>query len=240
MPIETPKLHGKTLIIPSVSIGNVPQLSVDLLLHNLPFEWACSMDHTLLYPFASPVDSLDDEEPIDRGISTGIELYVDETHGLALVQQRSPILPGYGYKFVQYLSQFIKESQFQSVVVLDSQDYTLKSTLDASCPIEIVSNDLSEQFKQFSIEQEDNEEMVLSPYVRALTNAIKGVTTVYAVVMFVYEGDNRVDSQVLADKVLKLLTISSPAGQGWNHPKSWRSLYGDRPLPRGLEQGIYG
>lgn len=229
-------LKSKRLIVPSISVGNVPQLAVDLLLHNHNFELITALDSTLLYPFASPVDYTTNQPRVGE-VSTGFELYVDETNGLALVQQRTPILPGYGKNFIDYLTSFIISAQFSQVLLLDSNNCTLRSNLDVHSPIEVFSNDLSEQFKQFTIGEQEDSEVGVTPYVNALIKSLQDHVTVFALVMFVYEGDNLFDSQVFASRVLKLLKIKEPE---WRKPKSWESLYGDRPLPLGLEAGIYG
>lgn len=232
------RLKGTTLVIPSISVGNVPQLTVDLLLHNFDFKLVTHLDSQLLYPFASPVDYTDGHVPPPGSVSTALEVYFDEERKLAMIQQRSPILPGFGKNFLDYISQWIKDSQFGKVVVIDSNDCTLRTNLDVQNPVEIFSNDLNEQFKQFTIEQQENEELSFSAYSKALIDNLKEYTTVFAIVMFVYEGDNRVDSSVLGMDVLKLLTLDQPVE--WKQPKSWDALYGDRPLPLGLEEGIYG
>jgi proteasome chaperone 2 len=230
------KLDSKKLIIPSISVGNVPQLTTDLILHNFDFKWVSSLDVTYLYPFASPVDYTDSRPPKGQ-VCTALELYVDDVNGLALIQQRSPILPGFGKNFLDYMTQLIQSVKFSQIVILDSNDCTLRSNLDRQSPIDVYSNDLSEQFKKFQIQEQENEELSFSPYVKALINSIKDFTIVLALVMFVYEGDNLFDSQVFATRVVELLKLMTPS---WKKPKSWEALYGDRPLPLGLEEGIYG
>ena len=54
-------LQGTTLLIPAVSIGSVPQLAVDLLLHHAPLELVKvgRIDPSFCFPFVGPSDSSD-------------------------------------------------------------------------------------------------------------------------------------------------------------------------------------
>lgn len=58
-----PALQGTTLIIPAVSIGSVPQLAVDLLLHHaeLKLVKVGRLDPSFCFPFVGPSDSSSDQ-----------------------------------------------------------------------------------------------------------------------------------------------------------------------------------
>lgn len=104
-------LNG-TLIIPTISIGNLPQLTIDLLISSLNLEKIGYLDHTYLHPFISPLDS---SLP---GISLPLEVFHSIKHNLTLIQQRSPIISGFLNQHLQLLNPFI--SKFNTVFLLDS------------------------------------------------------------------------------------------------------------------------
>ncbi|GMG56463.1 unnamed protein product [Ambrosiozyma monospora] len=138
------QLTNSTLVLPIVSIGNIPQLSVDLLIANFPdVKLVGRLDDTYLYPFASPIDTIvgplspnslkhqeldNDAHP---GISTALEIYYCEKLNVTLLQQRSPLIPGLLLKFLKDLIKpFIQSMEFKKVVVLQSQDKGLVEVAD--------------------------------------------------------------------------------------------------------------
>jgi proteasome chaperone 2 len=60
------------LIIPSVSCGNIPQLTVDLLIHSLDFSLVSRLDDSYLHPFASPVDHVEGQQVESGHVATAI------------------------------------------------------------------------------------------------------------------------------------------------------------------------
>ena len=62
--------EGCTLVLPVISIGLVPSLAVDLLVHSpaLDFSYVASLDGTECVPFAGPAD----DPPADH-ISTALD-----------------------------------------------------------------------------------------------------------------------------------------------------------------------
>lgn len=121
-----PDLSKSKLIIPTISIGNIPQLTIDLLIHTYNFNKIGILNDTFLYPFASPIDYSPQHSEPKEGISHAIEIYHNNELNLVVVQQRSPIIPSYTSLFVQnVINPFIKHSGIQKVVLLNSQDLGL-------------------------------------------------------------------------------------------------------------------
>lgn len=121
----------KTLIVPLVSTGNVPQLTVDLLLHSLSseFDFVKSLDSTFVHPFVGPLDYvLDQPEPIlfsktapHKAYSTALELFYNESKGLYIVQQRTPVIQGYLNNLIKdTILPLIQEYDIDTVMLLDS------------------------------------------------------------------------------------------------------------------------
>lgn len=242
--VETLKaqLQNSRLVIPSVSTGNVPQLAVDLLIHNLDLKLVATLDSLFLYPFASPVDYVN-EKPADGSVSTALELYYNEELNLSVIQQRSPILSDYTQNFLDYLVAIVKEFEIAKVVLLDSNDFALKEDINFEKPLELYSNELTERFKSLKVSNTNDLDKVkdsFTTFANTLVSEINKIkdVTLQALLMFVYEGDNFFDAQVVAKEVVDLLEIQQP--KQLVKPKSWEGVYGDRPIPKSLEEGLFG
>ncbi|EGW32966.1 uncharacterized protein SPAPADRAFT_60298 [Spathaspora passalidarum NRRL Y-27907] len=249
-----PDLSSTTLIIPSISIGNIPQLAIDLLIHTFSFAKVGSLDDLYVYPFASPVDYSKTPVP---GISRAIEVYHCPELQLTLVQQRSPILPSYTDVFVkETILPFIKAFKFARVVVLDSSDAGLVEHVHAG-GIEVYTTEvlLSKSLESLKLSHETQELQELeaqeqqkhSNYVRSLLKAFnlpridKNVEVnvdFMVLVSFVYEGDNFYDAEKLADKLGEVLRLKKV--DRWTRPVSWFGAYGDKPVPDAVEEGLFG
>lgn len=64
-------LHDSILTVPTVSAGNVPQLTTDLLIYSLGLKLVGRLSEQYLYPFAGPRDA--PEGVSTSGISTPVE-----------------------------------------------------------------------------------------------------------------------------------------------------------------------
>ncbi|QLQ82674.1 hypothetical protein HG537_0H04370 [Torulaspora globosa] len=119
-----------TLIVPLVSTGNVPQLTVDLLLHSLSseFSFVRSLDSTHLHPFVGPLDYvLDQPEPVlfketpEKTYSTALELFYNASKDIYVVQQRTPVIRGYLNNYLKdVIIPLIEAHDIEVVVLLDS------------------------------------------------------------------------------------------------------------------------
>lgn len=105
-----------TLVLPLVSTGNVPQLSVDLLLHsfNDRFHFIEDLDSKYLHPFVGPLDhTLADtttttpssstlyDGTSSKRFSSALELFSNKDKSIYIIQQRTPIIQGYLNNFIQ-------------------------------------------------------------------------------------------------------------------------------------------
>ncbi|ODV88057.1 hypothetical protein CANARDRAFT_26218 [[Candida] arabinofermentans NRRL YB-2248] len=286
-PLDTlNKLTNSQLVLPLVSIGNISQLAIDLLIHNISdIELVGRLDDLYLYPFASPIDYSINDSP-KKGISSALEIYFSESHNLTLLQQRSPILPGFTSKFITELIQpFISNVQFSKVVILQSNDQGLKIDKYADNRFQIWSNDLTKNFELLEIQEKSNIGLTtkaseISTVGEYLVNILEGIqssplgknsTSSFELIeslnpgssinlsdvdpkqkpalsstsspeliilsIFVYEGDNTDDAELLANQVLNLSSIKQISQ--WQTPKSWAGVYGDKSIPVGIEYGLY-
>ncbi|XP_037091254.1 proteasome assembly chaperone 2-like [Pollicipes pollicipes] len=83
-------LTGYTLVLPSVSVGNVGQLAVDLLLHNLACIYVGAFSHPSVQ---AVVGSMPDDSTGVPRLMTAVEAYVCKDKQLFVIQIRSPISP---------------------------------------------------------------------------------------------------------------------------------------------------
>lgn len=222
-----------TLIIPTVSTGNVPQLCTDVLIHNYPFKHYKVLDSTLLYPFASPIDYT--TEPIS-GTSTGLELYVCETLKTAIVVQRSPVIPQYTRNFIDYLSKEVIDG-FNKVVLLDSHEAVIQDDPTKRVKIYNDNDSLIQGVENLKLKEETAEDSRFSDFGKEFIDLVYNSIRVLALVIDVYEGDNSSDAKLLAKSVCTSLEF--PQNSLSITPKSWEGVYGDRPIPIGVEGGLF-
>ncbi|ODV80167.1 uncharacterized protein CANTADRAFT_49206 [Suhomyces tanzawaensis NRRL Y-17324] len=237
-------LEGTTVVLPSVSIGNIPQLAIDLLIHTLGFQKIGTLDDRYLYPFASPVDLVDKALV---GVSNAIEVYYSETHNLVAIQQRSPIIPSFVETYVsEIVLPFILGHKFAKVYVLDSSDAGLVENVVQGRIDSYTSADfLNQSLESLNL---NNQEPLAAPYshlsyVRSLVSIPRkeeGFSSldINVLVTHVYEGDNFGDGEALANELINVLGLAKVAK--WNRPISWLGVYGDKPVPIAMEQGLFG
>lgn len=242
-------LSGSTLIVPLVSIGNIPQLCVDLLIHSLKLENVETLDDLYLHPFASPVDCASQlEQP--KGISTALEVYHSNKLQLCVIQQRSPVIPGFDKKFASdVILPFIRKHNFKKIVILDSNDAGMKEAVTGTIDVLSIDELLNRSFNTLKLSESKepmNDAYQTPVLIDEITNLIKSQTSstssmapeVVLLVSYVYEGDNTYDAENLARRTCEYLHTTCP--EKLTMPLSWTGVYGDRPVPISMEEGIYG
>ncbi|KAF3986840.1 hypothetical protein FT663_04699 [Candidozyma haemuli var. vulneris] len=236
-------LEDSVLIIPSIAVGNIPQLTADLLLHTFDFQKVATLGDEYLLPFVSPVDhSVNKKQP--SGLSFGIEVYYSIEHHITLIQQRSPIISGFNDKHVnEVIVPFIEASNPQHVIVMDSSNSALVEGVPQG-EVRVHTNEdlLSESFSSLSIDKDSarplaEAEVHFSDHTKALEKSIKALANLVVLETFVYEGDNFFDAKALASKVIQMLNLPATV---FETPASWLGVYGDKPVPSAMEEGLYG
>ncbi|CAO3574582.1 unnamed protein product [Mortierella alpina] len=140
-------------------IGNVPQLTTDLFLSTLKLDRVgCIEDENVIAvvgpanrPHQAPspssaatATSTAATENAAVGLSLAVEVFQTKDGKWTLVQQRSPTVPHRSHCYADNLVQFIRESEFDQVVLLASADGARKidSQLRSSTPIRYISSPL--------------------------------------------------------------------------------------------------
>ncbi|CAK7902708.1 proteasome assembly chaperone 2 [[Candida] anglica] len=239
------KLKDSTLIIPAISLGNIPQLTVDLLLHTRDFVSVGVLDDIYLHPFSSPVDVSPTKSA--NGISNAAEIYYSTKNNITVIQQRSPIIGSFTKQFVsEVILKLISDVSFNKVIILDSADAGLLEQSDAKT-IELYTNEdlLNKSLETLKISQKTQLPLTspyqYSKYVLELINALNSSAStvdIQALVSHVYEGDNFNDAELLANELSQTLDVSST--MNWIRPVSWLGVYGDKPVPNSMEDGLFG
>lgn len=232
---KTENLRDYTLVIPSVSVGNVPQLTVDLLIATHDLEKVGILWHPAIIPSVGG----DPYGADPREISTAADLYASDKLKLGVIQIRSGIEVKYALHFFQRLKEFILESGCKNVVVLASTfAYELHNV--TSGHFRFVSNEnIGERMKSLGItemEKSDSGQYLLhgagyaSKLYEVLVNDVKSTV----LVKYVSEGDNRPDAYLLLDVVYKTVDSFKNANVvNVKHPSSWQFVFGSPP-PIGL------
>ncbi|KAH7916538.1 PAC2 family-domain-containing protein [Hygrophoropsis aurantiaca] len=251
-PTSRLKLAGKILVIPVVSVANVPQLAVDLLITSLALSRVGVFDPKLLVPV---VGAREDGLP---GITTPLELYASEAQNIAVIQQRSPTLKAFKQEFVDALLQFISASGASAALFLGSVDMSNRTDsqmLTPTCHIipttsaPITSSPLStltelpipayiSPVPQFTEAGIDDQRVPFIPgggLSRRILSSIPHTWQIptASLLQYVMEGDNRDDAQLMAAVTSKVLASDV---QIWKQPSSWsQGLFG---APH--DQTLYG
>lgn len=252
---KTTDIEGSTLIIPSISIGNVPQLAIDLLIHTYNFVKIGNLDSIYLYPFSSPIDTAPDPEIVERtkGVSGALEVYYNDKLKVSIIQQRSPILPSFTSTYInEVIIPFLAGGKFSEVLILDSSDAGLLEDFQPG-KIQVYTNEdllnnslgslniLKKDAIQLSSKYSYDHSVYAGLLIKALDELnLKSESSIdlNVLVAYVYEGDNFQDGEILANKVNSILDLEQITS--WIKPLSWLGAYGDKPVPNAMEEGLFG
>ncbi|CAN1133584.1 Proteasome assembly chaperone 2 [Linum perenne] len=123
-----------TLILPALSIGNVGQLAVDLLVSSTGAERIGYLDD----PYTLPCVGNDAYGPSPSGdLALALEAYQSPANAMALVQQRSPVVKGMMVEFAKNLAEFAASSGKKHVVILSSLEFARWQKIDMSSGLQI-------------------------------------------------------------------------------------------------------
>lgn len=123
-----------TLILPALSIGNVGQLAVDLLVSSTRAERIGYLDD----PYILPCVGNDAYGPTPCGeLALPLEAYDSRNNGVVLVQQRSPVVKGMMVEFARNLADFAVATGMNHVLVLSSLEFMRLQKIDTSSGMQI-------------------------------------------------------------------------------------------------------
>ncbi|XP_077233182.1 clast3-like protein isoform X2 [Tasmannia lanceolata] len=131
---KDPHPECSTLILPALSIGNVGQLAIDLLISSMRAERIGYLDD----PSVLPCVGNDAYGPVPEGdLALSLEAYASPSHALTLIQQRSPIVKGMMVEFAKNLAYFAAAAGKKHVILLSSLDSGRRQKADFSSDTQI-------------------------------------------------------------------------------------------------------
>jgi len=115
---ESVNFEGNTLVLPSLSIGNVGQLAIDLIVSTLSLPRVGYLDNPHVLPIVGN-DSLDGK---NGHLALNLEVFKAPSSNVTFLQQRAPVIKGRNALYAESLINWIKESRFKEVILLFSTD----------------------------------------------------------------------------------------------------------------------
>ncbi|XP_012229426.1 proteasome assembly chaperone 2 [Linepithema humile] len=129
-------LEDYTLLLPSVGVGNVSQLCIDLLITNLHLQKIGQICN----PAFVPVAGANAYHEQSREISTEIDIYAGIETCIVAIQVRSPYV-GVLTEFFEELTHFITNKKIAKVIILSSSnDYEMKDVKPQNLKLRYVAS----------------------------------------------------------------------------------------------------
>lgn len=257
---------AKILVVPAVSMGNVPQLSCDLLIHTLSLPLLGTLDPSSVYPFVAPREDPDGSS----GICTPLEVFGNDT--LTLLQHRSPVLPRRRQQYIEMLRSFAVEYKFERILLLSSANAAYRNDQQLVEPIVRLSSsaqaEIAVQLSDLSLRDDDDDDdddvdrtelstvseeehtrkskgpklpgsgitLNLLQSARDDQTRWQSLKSIDVLCLWAYEGDNSKDAEYLADQAWQVLGLKEHSQ--WIRPPSWKYLFGPA-VQIGIEAGMF-
>ncbi|KAK5855032.1 hypothetical protein PBY51_005172 [Eleginops maclovinus] len=239
-----------TLVMPAVAVGNVGQLSVDLIVSTLNMSRVGYIHTDCLIPMTGNNPYATSKENAEE-LHTPAEVYMATDLKLAVLQIRAPIIQSKSKKFRQLLVSWIKSSGFSRTVVLSSsQAYQRDDQQMQGTPLRYLVTPSLLKESADALKELSWREMERVAAYPGLTDTnteprlyvpgggiTKGLYTdsctedipLAVLLLFCSEGDNIPDAFTLVNHLndwLHLLDDPSQKPNKWKIPTSWNLLFG--------------
>ncbi|KNZ57319.1 hypothetical protein VP01_218g17 [Puccinia sorghi] len=220
---------GSILLLPMVSLGNVPQLAVDLLIHGThlgPFELVGILDPADHIPVVGALDRPAllpaPPPPSKHRITTPIEVYQTRDRRYTLVQQRSPVIKARKARHISRMRRWISGAKFESVLVVVSVDAAVRGDEHLREGTRMLRHEQASAQEPSALRRAIRARYpsfgahhaplfcaggLAARLLRALASAAQPLE-VNTLVSYVAEGDNRPDALFLADEICSLLRLA--------------------------------
>lgn len=235
--LDTADLPEHTLIIPSVAVGNVGQLTCDLLISSLKMQKIASV----YSPALIPVLGLNPYNLTSSSLSTCCEIYRCATRNVIILQLRGPLVFKYARAFLEDIVMRFKEKKIKDIVILTSSFAHEKKHIFTS-PFRYVASDSSPlKNKITNLNWTEHEQQLDGPLqiygggFASLLYEICALKSMPCLIFYKYcsEGDNIPDAYDMIHNLSVLLPLFSHASDLMSQltqPVSWKLLFG-RPPP---------
>ncbi|XP_066972109.1 proteasome assembly chaperone 2 [Macrobrachium rosenbergii] len=233
-------LKGYTLLLPSVSVGNVGQLAVDILISSLPSEKIGLVHHPALYPLVGG----DPYNESSKEVTTSADLHLMEQKNLVVMQIRSPLIKKEKNNFITEIVTWCKEVGIRNIVMLASCNayerrnysqltgsqlrYLTTTPEDGEVLRSLGASELEEHEDEFG---RKHRFLSGTGFVKHFMEICDLPLTV--LFKFVDEGDNTHDAIVLATYFNSWKKVFQEGNMQWKLPFSWRNMFGG-PAPSNI------
>ncbi|XP_046971936.1 proteasome assembly chaperone 2 [Vanessa cardui] len=232
-------LNEYTLIVPSVAVGNVGQLSCDLLISSLSMVKIASVYSTAQIPVIGS-----DPYNLKSGcLSTSCEIYKSVSKKVCVLQLKSPLIFKYAKKFLEEVIEIFKEKFIKDVIILSSS-YAHEKKHILSSPFRYVISEGSsyaDKIRNADIvkhEDDTGELKIFGGGFASLLYKICQESNIPCLVLYKYcsEGDNIPDAYDMIKILMTVCPLFSEETDLFTHlkqPVSWTLLFG-RPPPQNV------
>lgn len=199
-------MEAKTLLVPSVGLGNVGQLALEYIHSQRGSQSAVEhVDHLGL--LSSCVG-----RTATGLLASSLEL-VEVSPTLSLLKVRTPVLPGASRDFARFVLQFAKQRGFQKVMVVGGASaLALTNEHDFYATRQFprvftLDHKLQQQEEELegciALSKAQVSQLRLAGLVPFLVEEFDHVSRLTAMVLFVFEGENTEDGKRLGGEVLR-------------------------------------
>eukprot|EP00164_Ancoracysta_twista_P002798 GFYU01003723.1.p1 GENE.GFYU01003723.1~~GFYU01003723.1.p1 ORF type:complete len:302 (-),score=74.47 GFYU01003723.1:33-839(-) len=249
--IEEISFDGCAAIVPTLSLGNVGQLTCDVLICTFQMKRVGYYHHEDVLPFAA-AGAFDDAPGVaSKSLSTAMEVFKHPTEKLFVVQRRAPVRQGCNQRFAQDFTAWLHGVGCSEIIALHTGDSSRRfdSQLNGPPFRYVLHNDKAEEETRkvldsmYWVQLEDNppreiyvpEEGVLAKMIQECGSRQLKAAMVLA---FVAEGDNTMDAMMMSSCVLQYLTFvlkfalvpkDQDTGKqtiNWKTPTAWQHIQG--------------
>ncbi|XP_045778888.1 proteasome assembly chaperone 2 [Maniola jurtina] len=228
-----------TLIVPSVAVGNVGQLSCDLLISSLKMVKIAS----IYSPAVIPVIGYDPYDLESSSLSTACEVYRSDSRKILVLQLRAPLVHKYADSFLKNVVSTFKEKQIKDILILTSSFAHEKKHI-LSSPFRFVASEGNPHaeniIKANLVEHEENtgELKIFGGGFASLLYKICLDNGLPCLILYKYcsEGDNIPNAYDMVNNLTKLIPLFSDNKDLFSQlkqPVSWTLLFG-RPPPQDI------
>ncbi|XP_034836097.1 proteasome assembly chaperone 2 [Maniola hyperantus] len=237
--IDDISLVEYTLIVPSVAVGNVGQLSCDLLISSLKMVKIAS----IYSPAVIPVIGYDPYDLKSSSLSTTCEVYKSVSRKILVLQLRAPLVHKYANSFLKDVVNTFMDKQIKDILILTSSFAHEKKHI-LSSPFRFVASEgnphTENLIKANLVEHEENtgELKIFGGGFASLLYKISLENGLPCLLLYKYcsEGDNIPDAYDMVHNLAKLLPIFTEDKDllsQLQQPVSWTLLFG-RPPPQDI------
>ncbi|XP_032826998.2 proteasome assembly chaperone 2 isoform X1 [Petromyzon marinus] len=247
------EMEAPQLVKPTVSVGNVPQLTQDVLVVTLRARRAGFLRSSCYVPLVGNNPYSEDGADADR-LHVSTEVYVAPDKRVALVQIRSPIIKGRKKRARREMLDWVEAGGFSRVVILSSSFAHMRTDKQLVGPpyrfllspsLEATERPVVEALGWTQLEPSEVIPGLGGPPELAipggglskglfLDGSARGLP-VAVLLAFCSEGDNIPDALALADRLQQWLRLADVAeGEStprWKTPSSWKMLFGGEIPP---------